>query len=99
MIQRLDQGQDLPKIWILCALQLFAATGNNVGKETIVNCFRKAKVFAKNHVDALENSDVAFKALQVDAVKVRGDPFKALQENLTELWQSISDFLTSFLMN
>ena len=78
MIQRLDQGQDLPKISVLLALQLLAASWNNVGKATIVNCFRKAKISAENQVDALEDSD---------------DPFKALQENLTELRQSNPDLV------
>ena len=78
MIQRLDQGQDLPKISILLALQLLVASWNNVGKATIVNCFRKAKISAENQVDALEDSD---------------DPFKALQENLTELRQSNPDLV------
>ena len=70
MIQRLDQGQDLPKISILLALQLLVASWNNVGKATIVNCFQKAKILAKNQVDALEDTD---------------NPFKGLQENLTQL--------------
>ena len=70
MIQRLDQGQDLPKISILLALQLLVASWNNVGKATIVNCFQKAKILAKNQVDALEDSD---------------NPLKGLQENLTQL--------------
>ena len=78
MIQRLDQGQDLPKISIFLALQLLVASWNNVGKATIVNCFRKAKISAENQVDALEDSN---------------DPFKALQENLTELRQSNPDLV------
>ena len=56
MIQRLDQGQDLPKISIFLALQLLVASWNNVGKATIVNCFRKVKISTENQVDALEDS-------------------------------------------
>ena len=82
MIQRLDQGQDLPKILILLALQVLVASQNNVGKATIVNCFWKAKISAENQVDALEDSD---------------DPFKALQENLTELRQSNPDLDSSLI--
>ena len=38
MIKRLEQGQDLPKISILRALQLLVASWNDVTKTTIVNC-------------------------------------------------------------
>ena len=70
MIKRLEQGQDLPKISILCALQLLIAAWNNVTKSTIVICFGKAKISAKDQVNAAEDSD---------------DPFKELENDLTEL--------------
>ena len=70
MIKRLEQGQDLPKISILRALQLLVASWNDVTKTTIVNCFGKAKISAKNQVNAAEDSD---------------DPFKELENDLTEL--------------
>ena len=70
MIKRLEQGQDLPKISILRALQLLAASWNDVTKTTIVNCFGKAKISAKDQVNAAEDSD---------------DPFKELENDLTEL--------------
>ena len=70
MIKRLEQGQDLPKISILRALQLLVALWNDVTKTTIVSCFGKAKISAKDPVNAAEDSD---------------DPFKELQNNLTEL--------------
>ena len=75
MIQRLDQGQDLPKISILLALQLLVSSRNNVRKVTIVNCFQIAKISAENQVEGRDN------------------PFKALQENLTELRQSNPDLV------
>ena len=68
----------------------------SVGKATVVNCFRKAKISVENQVDALEDSGDPFKALQVDALEDSNDPFKALQENLTELRQSNPDLV---LMN
>ena len=70
MIKRLEQGQDLPKILILRALQLLVASWNDVTKTTIVNCFGKAKIFAKDQVNAAEDSE---------------DPFKELENDLTEL--------------
>ena len=70
MIKRLEQGQDLPKISILRALQLLVASWNDVTKTTIVNCFGKAKISAKDQVNAAEDSD---------------DPFKELENDLTEL--------------
>ena len=60
MIKRLEQGQDLPKIAILRALQLLVALWNDVTK-TIVNCFGKAKISAKDQVNAAEDSDDLFK--------------------------------------
>ena len=69
-IKRLEQGQDLPKISILRALQLLVASWNDVTKTTIVNCFGIAKTSAKDQVNAAEDSD---------------DPFKELENDLTEL--------------
>lgn len=40
---RLDQGQDLPQISMLCALQLLEASWNNVNKAAVINYFWKAK--------------------------------------------------------
>ena len=70
MIKRLEQGQDLPKISILRALQPLVASWNDVTKTIIVNCFGKAKISAKDQVNAAEGS---------------GDPFKELENDLTEL--------------
>ena len=61
MIKYLEQGQDLPKISILHALQLLVASWNDVTKTTITNCFGKAKISAKNQVNAAEDSDNPFK--------------------------------------
>ena len=70
MIQRLEKGQDLPKISILHALQLLVASWNDVTESTVVNCFRKAKISAKDQENAMEDLD---------------DPFKELEKDLTEL--------------
>ena len=70
MIKRLEQGQDLPKISIYRALQLLVASWSDVTKTTIVNCFGKAKISAKDQVNAAEDSD---------------DPFNKLENDLTEL--------------
>ena len=47
MIKRLEQGQDLPKISILRALQLLVASWNDVTKTTIVKLFWKSKDFCR----------------------------------------------------
>ena len=70
MIKHLEQGQHLPKISILRALQLLIASWNNVTKTTIVNCFRKAKISAKDQVNAAEDSDDRFKELENDLTKL-----------------------------
>ena len=71
MIKRLEQGQDLPKISILRALQLLVASWNNVTKTTTVNCFGKAKISAKDQVNAAEDSDDLFKELENDLTELR----------------------------
>ena len=70
MIKRLEQGQDLLKISILRALQLLLVSWNDVTKTTIVNGFGKAKISAKDQINAAKNND---------------DPFKELENDLTEL--------------
>ena len=69
MTKRLEQGQDLPKISILRALQLIVASWNDVTKTTIVNCFGKAKISAKDQVNAAEDSDDPFKELENDLIE------------------------------
>ena len=64
MIKRLEQGQDLPKISILRGLQLLVASWNDVTKTTIVNCFEKAKISAKDQINAAEDSDYPFKRIR-----------------------------------
>ena len=71
MIKHLEQGQHLPKISILRTLQLLIASWNSVTKTTIVNCFRKAKISAKDQVNAAEDSDDRFKELENDLTKLR----------------------------
>ena len=71
MIKRLEQGQDLPKISILRALQLFVASWNDVTKTTIVICFGKAKISAKDQLNAAEVSDDPFKESENDLIELR----------------------------
>ena len=71
MIKRLEQGQDLPTISILRALQLLAASWNDVTKTTIVNCFGKAKISAKDQVNVAEDNDDTFKELENDLTELR----------------------------
>ena len=71
MIKRLEQGQDLPKISILRALQLLVALWNDITKTTIVNCFGKAKISAKDQVNAAEDSDDHFNELENDLTELQ----------------------------
>ena len=81
MIKHLEQGQHLPKISILRTLQLLIASWNSVTKTTIVNCFRKAKISAKDQVNAAEDSDDRFKELENDLTKLRKiDPMLVPQD-------------------
>ena len=79
-LTRLEQGQDLPKISILRALQLLVASWNDVTKTTIVNWFEKAKISAKDQVNAAEDSDGTFKELENDLTELRKiDPTLVLE--------------------
>ena len=71
MIKRLEQGQDLPKISILCALQLLVGSWGDLTKTAIVNCFGTAKISAKDQVNAAEDSDGPFKELENDLTELR----------------------------
>ena len=53
-------------------LQLLEASWNDITKATVINCFYKAKIFMENQTDPAANRD---------------DPFKDLQEHLSELLQ------------
>lgn len=58
MIQPLDQGQDLPNISVLYALQWLEASWNDLTKATtVINFFRKAKISKENQTDAAANMD------------------------------------------
>ena len=83
MIKRLEQGQDLLKISILRALQLLLVSWNNITKTTIVNRFGKAKISAKDQINAAKDND---------------DPFKELENDLTELWKIDPTFVPQDLI-
>ena len=83
MIKRLEQGQDLPKISILRALQLLVGSWNHVTKTTIVNCFGKAKISAKDQVNAAEDSDDPFKELENDLTELRKIDLTLVPQDLT----------------
>ena len=89
MIKRLEQGQDLPKISILRALQLPVASWNDVTKTTIVNCFGKVKISAKDQVNASEDSDEPFKELENDLTELRKIDPTLVPQDLTA--QEIAD--------
>ena len=83
MIKRLEHGQDLPKISILRALQLLVASWNDVTKTTIVNCFGKAKISAKDQVNTTEDSGDLFKELENDLTELRKIDQTLVPQDLT----------------
>ena len=83
MIKRSEQGQDLPKISILRALQLLVASWNDVTKTTIANCFGKANISAKDQVNAAEDSDDPFKELENDLNELRKMDRRLVLQDLT----------------
>ena len=71
----LDKGQAYPKISILQAMEILAASWEAVTRETIVNCFKKAGINTEAQHAAITDSDDPFKDLQesLDALKA-ADP-------------------------
>ncbi|XP_057310302.1 tigger transposable element-derived protein 6-like [Hydractinia symbiolongicarpus] len=71
MIQNLEKGKDLPKVSILRALQILVSSWDKVKKETIVNCFKKSKIFKKAQQNATDDIDDPFKQLEKDLTQLR----------------------------
>ena len=71
----LDKGQAYPKISILQATKIFAASWEAATRETIVNCFKKTGINTEAQHAAITDSDDPFKDLQesLDALKA-ADP-------------------------
>ena len=71
----LDKGQAYPKISILQAMKILAASWEVVTRDTIVNCFKKAAINTEAQHTAITDSDDPFKDLQesLDALKA-ADP-------------------------
>ena len=65
-----DQQKPLPKISILDAMDILAASWSMVSEKTTVNCFAKAGLSSENQHQAASDED---------------DPFKDLVEELTKL--------------
>ena len=70
IISAIGQLKSLPKISILDAMDILAASWSMVSETTIVNCFAKAGLSFKNQHQAVSDED---------------DPFKNLVEELTKL--------------
>ena len=69
-INRIESGQELPKISILDAMKFLVQAWNRVTKDTVQNCFKRAGISKDAQADAVEEID---------------DPFKSLQSDLDEL--------------
>ena len=69
-INRIESGQELPKISILDAMKLLVQAWNRLTKDTVQNCFKRAGIS---------------KDAQADTVEEIYDPFKSLQSDLDEL--------------
>ena len=83
MIRCLDQGKDLPKISILRGMELLSSSWEDVSKETVVNCFRKAKISAEDQIDAVEDNDDPFKNLNDDLAELKEKDPSLLPDNFS----------------
>ena len=72
LCRALDKDQAYPKISILLAMKILAASWEAVTRETIINCFKKAGINTEAQHAAITASDNPFKDLQesLDALKV-----------------------------
>ena len=68
-INRIESGQELPKISILDAMKFLA--WNRVIKDTVQTCFKRAGISKDAQADAVEEIDDPFKSLQSDLDELR----------------------------
>ena len=70
-INRIDSGQELPKISILDAMKFLVQAWNRVTKDTVQNCFKRAGISKDAQADVVEEIDDPFKSLQSDLDELR----------------------------
>ena len=64
ILTHLDQGNPIPKISLLKAMQLLASTWNDVSKETVNNCFRKVNISEIDQMKAVNDIDAPLKEFE-----------------------------------
>ena len=70
-INRIESGQELPKISILDVMKFLVQAWNRVTKDTVQNCFKSAGISKDAQTDAVEEIDDPFKSLQSDLDELR----------------------------
>ena len=70
-INRIESGQELPKISVLDAMKFLVQAWNRVSKDTVQNCFKRAGISKDAQADAAEEIDDPFKSLQSDLDELR----------------------------
>ena len=70
-INRIESGQELPKISILDAMKFLVQAWNRVTKDTVQNCFKSAGISKDSQADAVEEIDDPFKSLHSDLDELR----------------------------
>ena len=71
IIRSLEKNKTLPRFSLLHGMQMLVSAWNAPTTETIVNCFRKAGIFAENQHAAIAEEDDPFKDLldEIDALR------------------------------
>ena len=64
ILTHLDQGNPIPKISLLKAMQLLASTWNDVSKETVNNCFRKVNISEIDQMKTVNDIDAPLKEFE-----------------------------------
>ena len=70
-INRIESGQELPKVSILDGMKFLVQAWNRVTKDTVQNCFKRAGISKDTQVDAVEEIDGLFKSLRSDLDELR----------------------------
>ena len=73
IIRSLEKDNALPEVLILKAMQMLVSAWNAVSTETIVNCFRKARISTANQESAIADKDYPLKDMrlrnEIDALR------------------------------
>ena len=84
IIGSLEKDNALPEVLILKAMQMLVSSSNAVSTETIVNCFRKARISTANQESAITDKDYPLKDMRL---RNEIDALRNIQPVQTDSWK------------